>query len=46
MPLDDSLAILSVRDSLTECEAAAAIVQRWLADDASLAASEIGRAHV
>ena len=42
MSLDDSLAILSVRDSLTECEAAAAIVQRWLADDASLAASDIG----
>ncbi|MFA7588410.1 MAG: hypothetical protein WCY11_19855, partial [Novosphingobium sp.] len=42
MPLDDSLAILSVRDSLTECEAAAGIVQRWLADDASLAASDIG----
>lgn len=42
MPLDDSLAILSVRDSLTECEAAAAIVQRWLADDATLAASDIG----
>ena len=41
-PLDDSMAILSVRDSLTECEAAAAIVQRWLADDASLAASDIG----
>jgi hypothetical protein len=41
MPLDDSLAILSVRDSLTECEAAASIVQRWLADDASLAASDI-----
>lgn len=42
MPLDDSLAILSVRDSLTECEAAAAIVQRWLAEDATLAASDIG----
>lgn len=42
MPLDDSLAILSVRDSLTECEAAAAIVQRWLADDATLATSDIG----
>lgn len=42
MPLDDSLAILSVRDSLTECDAAAAIVQRWLADDATLAASDIG----
>ncbi len=42
MPLDDSLAILSVRDSLTECEAAAAIVQRWLVDDASLVGSDIG----
>ncbi|MCP5307211.1 MAG: PD-(D/E)XK nuclease family protein [Novosphingobium sp.] len=42
MPPDDSLAILSVRDSLTECEAAAAIVQRWLADDASLPASDVG----
>lgn len=42
MPLDDSLAILSVRDSLTECEAAATIVQRWLAEDATLAASDIG----
>ncbi|AVA13494.1 hypothetical protein C3E99_06225 [Sphingopyxis sp. MG] len=42
MPLDDSLALLSVRDSLAECEAAAAIVQRWLADDTSLVASDIG----
>lgn len=41
-PLDDSLAVLSVRDALTECEAAAAIVQRWLAKDHTLAASEIG----
>lgn len=40
--LDDSLAVLSVRDALTECEAAAAIVQRWLAEDSSLAASHIG----
>ena len=30
---DDSLAVLSVRDSLTECEAAIAIIQRWLAED-------------
>tara|TARA_R110000772_G_scaffold268734_1_gene398395 strand:- start:22731 stop:25394 length:2664 start_codon:yes stop_codon:yes gene_type:complete len=42
MPLDDSFAILSVRDSLRECEAAAAIVQRWLTDDATLVASDIG----
>lgn len=41
VPHDDSFAILSVRDSLTECEAAAAIVQRWLAEDASLIASDI-----
>ncbi|MBX9661169.1 MAG: PD-(D/E)XK nuclease family protein [Nitrospiraceae bacterium] len=41
-PMDDSLAVLSVRDALTECEAAAAIVQRWLAEDQTLAASEIG----
>jgi hypothetical protein len=39
---DDTLAVLSVRDSLTECEAAAAIIQRWLADDGSLKASDIG----
>jgi hypothetical protein len=42
MPADDSLAVLSVRDSLTECEAAAAIIQRWLADDETLRASDIG----
>src|SRR3989344_4470874 len=41
-PMDDSLAVLSVRDALTECEAAAAIVQRWLTEDQTLAASEIG----
>lgn len=41
-PLDSSLAVLSVRDSLTECEAAAAIIQCWLAEDQSLAASDIG----
>ncbi len=39
---DDTLAVLSVRDSLTECEAAAGIIQRWLADDDSLKASDIG----
>lgn len=42
MALDDTLAVLSVRDALTECEAAAAIVQRWLADDPSLTPSEVG----
>jgi hypothetical protein len=39
---DDSLSILSVRDSLSECEAAAAIVQKWLATDAELSGSQIG----
>lgn len=39
---DDTLAVLSVRDSLTECEAASAIIQRWLADDGELEASDIG----
>jgi hypothetical protein len=41
-PQDDSLAVLSVRDTLTECEAAAAIIQRWLAEDQDLKQSEIG----
>lgn len=41
-PRDDSLAVLSVRDSLTECEAAAAIIQRWLTEDQSLKPSNIG----
>ena len=39
---DESLAVLSVRDGLTECESAAAIIQRWLAVDESLRASDIG----
>lgn len=39
---DESLAILSVRDSLTECEAAAAIIQGWLARDPGLRGSDIG----
>lgn len=30
---DDSLAVLSVRDGLSEAEAAAAIIQHWLAQD-------------
>jgi hypothetical protein len=41
-PADDSFAVLSVRDSLTECEAAAAMIQRWLADDETMRASDIG----
>ncbi|AOL94014.1 PD-(D/E)XK nuclease family protein [Porphyrobacter sp. LM 6] len=39
---DESLVVLSVRDSLSECEAAAAIAQNWLAKDANLNGSEIG----
>ncbi|MBV1692054.1 PD-(D/E)XK nuclease family protein [Novosphingobium sp. G106] len=39
---DDSFAVLSVRDSLTECEAALAIIQRWLNADPSLDAGDIG----
>ena len=39
---DDSLVVLSVRDALGECEAAAAIIQRWLADERDLAPSDIG----
>jgi hypothetical protein len=42
LPADDSLAVLSVRDGLTECEAAIAIIQRWLAEDDKLAPSDIG----
>lgn len=38
---DDSLSVLSVRDTLTECEAAAAMMQRWLAEDSDLQTSEI-----
>ncbi|WCT80263.1 PD-(D/E)XK nuclease family protein [Novosphingobium humi] len=38
---DDSLAILSVRDSMAEAEAAAAIIQRWLAQD-GVAPGDIG----
>ena len=38
---DDSLYVLSVRDALQECEAAAAIVQKSLDDDASLALADI-----
>jgi hypothetical protein len=34
LPADDSFAVLSVRDSLGEGEAAAAIIQNWLAQDA------------
>jgi hypothetical protein len=40
-PADDSFAVLSVRDSL-EGEAAAAIIQNWLAQDATLKPADIG----
>ena len=39
---DTSLSILSVRDSLSECEAAAAIAHNWLANDPELIGSDIG----
>lgn len=39
---DDSLAVLSVRDSLTESEAATAMIQHWLDNDSGLAPAEIG----
>lgn len=42
LPADDSVALLSVRDSLTECEATVAIIQRWLAEDEQLVPSDIG----
>ena len=38
---DDSIAILSARDSLTEAEAAAATVQRWLRSDSTLRPSDV-----
>ncbi len=38
---DDSIAILSARDSLTEAEAAAAIIQRWLGADPTLRSSDV-----
>ncbi|MDE1918042.1 MAG: PD-(D/E)XK nuclease family protein [Sphingomonadales bacterium] len=38
---DDTMSVLSVRDCLGECEAAVAIIQRWLAVDSSLRASDI-----
>ena len=41
MAADDSLCILSVRDSLAECEAAGGIVQHWLEQDATLRGSDI-----
>jgi hypothetical protein len=40
-PDDGSLALLSIRDSLTETEAAAAIIQRWLANDVILSPADI-----
>ncbi|UNK79499.1 PD-(D/E)XK nuclease family protein [Sphingopyxis granuli] len=42
IPADDSLSVLSVRDSLAECEAAGAIVQSWLEQDAALRGRDIG----
>ncbi len=39
---DDSLCVLSVRDSLTESEAAAAMIQHWLDQHPSLSPAEIG----
>lgn len=39
--VDDSIAILSTRDSLTETEAAAAIIQRWLRADPKLKPSDV-----
>jgi hypothetical protein len=41
-PADDSFAVLSVRDSLSEGEAAAAIIQNWLAQDPTLKPADIG----
>lgn len=38
---DDSIAVLSTRDSLTEAEAAAAIIQRWLRTDPELRPSDV-----
>ena len=38
---DDSIAILSTRDSLTETEAAAAIIQHWLRADPTLRPSDV-----
>lgn len=42
VPQDDSLCVLAVRDSLTEAEAALAIVQRSLRDTPGLAQADIG----
>lgn len=41
-PADDSFAVLSVRDNLSEGEAAAAIIQNWLAQDPTLKPADIG----
>lgn len=38
---DDSFAVLTVRDSLGECEAAVTIIQRWLRQDDMLAPADI-----
>jgi hypothetical protein len=42
LPDDDSFSVLSVRDSLGEGEAAAAIIQNWLVQDATLKPADIG----
>lgn len=42
VPADDSLCVLSVRDSLTEAEAALAIIQRWLRETPELTMGDIG----
>ncbi len=39
---DGSLCVLSVRDSVTEAEAAFAIVQRWLRTDPTLTPADVG----
>ena len=41
-PLDESVQWLGVRDFLQEAEVAAGMVQRWLAEDATLAPAQIG----
>lgn len=40
-PRDDSLAVLSVRDSLCEADATAAIIQHWLRSDPTLKPSDV-----
>jgi len=40
-PRDDSIAVLSIRDSLCEAEAGAAIIQHWLRADPTLKPSDV-----